>query len=414
MAQPRLQLRRGTQSPTSANITTALAGEPFFDTSNDNLWVADGPSSFVHIGGKTYTSRIDEFLTAATTTVGGKIVFKEGTLNGTDSVTVKAPDTLASSYSLTLPVDDGTENQFLQTDGNGVLSWATASVNSFVTIAVTGGAVAQTSVVADQSGDTLTFDEGEGIDITTDATTDKITIAAELATSSNPGVASFSTDNFLVTNGVVTIKDNGVILGDETTGNYVASVTTSATGGLIGGVVAAEGTTPDIELKNNANFSNNTILKWDNTSNQLTNSLVTDDGTTVTIGGNLTVTGATTTVSTTNTTVSDRLLELANGVTGAPGTTDDAGLIIERGSEQNVFIGYDEGDDLFVVGTTTATGTSTHIAPSPITFLAGALNISDLAGTNESVISYLAANALYSGSTAGRYLQNITVDFGTY
>lgn len=44
----------------------------------------------------------------------------------TYSVAMKAPNTLAASYSLTLPVDDGTTSQLLSTDGNGVLSWADA------------------------------------------------------------------------------------------------------------------------------------------------------------------------------------------------------------------------------------------------------------------------------------------------
>jgi len=50
--------------------------------------------------------------------------FNEST--NTYSVAVKAPNTLAASYSLTLPVDDGTTSQLLSTDGNGVLSWADA------------------------------------------------------------------------------------------------------------------------------------------------------------------------------------------------------------------------------------------------------------------------------------------------
>ena len=41
-----------------------------------------------------------------------------------NTITVQAP-ALASSYSLTLPVDDGVSGQFLQTDGSGVLAWAT-------------------------------------------------------------------------------------------------------------------------------------------------------------------------------------------------------------------------------------------------------------------------------------------------
>lgn len=37
------------------------------------------------------------------------------------------PHSAGASYTLTLPNDDGTASQFLQTDGSGVLSWATAS-----------------------------------------------------------------------------------------------------------------------------------------------------------------------------------------------------------------------------------------------------------------------------------------------
>ena len=52
-------------------------------------------------------------------------------------------------------------------------------------------------------GDTLTVSGGEGID--TSQSGDTLTIAAELATSSNKGVASFSADNFLVSSGAVTV-----------------------------------------------------------------------------------------------------------------------------------------------------------------------------------------------------------------
>ena len=76
-----------------------------------------------------------------------------------------------------------------------------------------------------------------------------------------------------------------------------------------------------------------------------------------TITGDLTVNGTTTTVSTTNTVVSDSLLELGNGTSGTP--ANDAGLVIERGSSDNAFIGFDESDDKFKVGTGSFTGAST-------------------------------------------------------
>ena len=63
----------------------------------------------------------------------------------------------------------------------------------------------------------------------------------DLATTTVAGIASFSASNFAVSAaGAVTIKNNGVILGTETTGNYVANVTTGT--GLDGAVASETGT----------------------------------------------------------------------------------------------------------------------------------------------------------------------------
>jgi len=69
----------------------------------------------------------------------------------------------------------------------------------------------------------------------------------DLATTSVAGIASFSSDNFAVSAaGAVTIKNDGVILGTETTGNYVAAIETEGDG-LTGGV-ASEGATAALSL----------------------------------------------------------------------------------------------------------------------------------------------------------------------
>ena len=49
------------------------------------------------------------------------------------------------------------------------------------------------------------FVAGEGIDFTYDDASNTFTVDAELASASNKGVASFSSDNFLVSTGVVTV-----------------------------------------------------------------------------------------------------------------------------------------------------------------------------------------------------------------
>jgi hypothetical protein len=77
----------------------------------------------------------------------------------------------------------------------------------------------------------------------------------------------------------------------------------------------------------------------------------------VTISGNLTVNGTTTTAASTNTVITDKLIELANGASGS--ASGDVGLVLERGSEANVFIGWDESINALVVGTGTFTGSTT-------------------------------------------------------
>ncbi len=77
----------------------------------------------------------------------------------------------------------------------------------------------------------------------------------------------------------------------------------------------------------------------------------------VTITGNLDVNGTTTTLDSTNSTITDRLIELGNGTSGSP--ANDMGLVFERGSSDNAFIGWVESADKFLVGTGSFTGAST-------------------------------------------------------
>ena len=76
----------------------------------------------------------------------------------------------------------------------------------------------------------------------------------------------------------------------------------------------------------------------------------------LTVTGNMTVSGTTTTVDTSNTTISDKLIELGTGSTGS--ASGDAGIVIERGNDTNVFIGWDESANKVVFSTTSATGAS--------------------------------------------------------
>jgi len=142
-----------------------------------------------------------------------------------------------------------------------------------------------------------------------------------------------TTISTLSTNGDLTLTPNGTGKVIVTNGTTLQTNTADINGGAIDGTVigansAAAGTFTTIDTSGNA-----------------------------TIGGNLTVNGTTTTISTTNTTVSDLLFELGTGTTGTP--SNDAGIVIERGDSANAFIGFDESEDKFKVGTGTFTGSST-------------------------------------------------------
>jgi len=100
-----------------------------------------------------------------------------------------------------------------------------------------------------------------------------------------------------------------------------------------------------LALKNNANFTDNTILKWDNGNGQFTDSSITDDGTTVTITANLTVTGTTTTVNTETINLADNIILLNSNLAGDAAPSQDAGIEIERGTEANVQFIWNETSD---------------------------------------------------------------------
>ena len=110
----------------------------------------------------------------------------------------------------------------------------------------------------------------------------------------------------------------------------------------------------------------------------------------LTLSGDLTVNGTTTTVSSTNSVIADALIELGNGTSGSP--SNDAGLVIERGSSDNVFIGWDESADAITFGTGSFTGASTgNLTITPSAVNTGAVTIT---------------NATNSGGTARNVYQS--------
>ena len=82
--------------------------------------------------------------------------------SGGQYVAMQAPATVGTSYTLTMPADDGDANQYLQTNGSGVLDWATVSVpaSAYNTWLVKTGAFTAAS------GDQLICNSGSAFTIT--------------------------------------------------------------------------------------------------------------------------------------------------------------------------------------------------------------------------------------------------------
>jgi hypothetical protein len=84
----------------------------------------------------------------------------EADVNGSNYVALKAPATVATNYTLTLPGTAGTNGQVLSTNGSGVLSWVTPSTGSGDFLA--NGSVAMTGQLRAISGTSsapgITFD----------------------------------------------------------------------------------------------------------------------------------------------------------------------------------------------------------------------------------------------------------------
>jgi hypothetical protein len=197
MAAPVLQFKRGLL----ANLPALRAGEPGFTTDSYDLYVG--------LTSETSTNKFlgsHRYWTKNTTTAASGVNLVEGTDNGNSFITIKAPDSLAGIVTYTMPGTDGTNNQVLATNGSGTLSFIDAVAS--LTIGADSGSDDTLSLLTD----TLTFTGGEGIDTT--VTDNTITIAAEDATDSNKGIASFDSDDFDVSSGAVTLGDsaNGAVL----------------------------------------------------------------------------------------------------------------------------------------------------------------------------------------------------------
>ena len=252
----------------------------------------------------------------------------------------------------------GTLNQ--DTTGNAATATALETARTIHGVSFDGtGNIDLTEVVQDtvgamfssntETGITVGYEDGDGtIDLAVGTLNQNTTGSAATLTTARTIALSGDVAGSVTFDGSAnatistTVQANSVALGTDTTGNYMTEIAGGT--GVSVSHTAGEGSTATLSIGQAVSTSSDVTFA---------DIAATD----LTLSGNLTVNGTTTTASSTNTVIADTLIELGNGTSGTP--ANDSGFVIERGSADNAFIGFDESADKFTVGTGSFTGAST-------------------------------------------------------
>ena len=349
---------------------------------------------------------------AVTVALSGDVTGSATFQDGGDTATIAATlaTTMGSGNAATTPGEFGSATAIpvLTVDNHGrITQVSTAAVSTGFTIAADSGSNDTVS-----GGETLTFAGDTGItttvadnSITIDLDNTAVTAGSYGSATAIPtftvdatgrltaaGTASISTQ---LTVGADSGSDDTVTLGTDTL-NFVGTaneIETTVSDNQI--QIGLPSTVSGLTSVSATTLTDGTFSVSSGAISGATTIAAAD----LTLSGNLTVNGTTTTVSSTNTTIEDKLLELGTGSSGS--ASGDAGIVIERGDDTNVFMGWDESADQFQLATTTATGSSTgDLSLTDANLKAGTITYASLSDGAITVTGFVDEDNMASDSAA--------------